>query len=68
MATKYVVKLQSNPDVWIAQWTGNPKRTYFLTTARRYATKHGALIGLGMARMWGGRLPDAVVEEVTDAS
>lgn len=62
MATKYVVKLESNPDVWIARWTGHTRATR-LVDARRYATKRGALIGLGMARMWGGRLPDAVVEE-----
>ena len=63
---EYVVKLESNPDAWIAKWTGHTRATS-LVDARRYATRHGALIGLGMARMWGGRLPDAVVEEVIDA-
>jgi len=66
MATKYVVRLQGSPDMWIARWTGHTRATS-LVDARRYATKRGALIGLGMARMWGGRLPDAVVEEVVNA-
>ena len=60
---EYVVKLESNPDAWIARWTGHTRATS-LVDARRYATKRGAQVGLGMARMWGGRLPDAVVEEV----
>ena len=64
---EYVVKLESNPDVWIAQWAGSPGRTNVLATARRYATKGGALIGLGMARMRGRKFPDAMVEEVQDA-
>ena len=67
MATKYVVRLESNPDVWIAQWAGSPGRTNVLATARRYTTKRGAQVGLGMARMRGRKFPDAVVEEVPDA-
>jgi len=43
---KYIIQLRSDPDVFIADYTGDPGRTILINSARVYKTKAGALSAL----------------------
>jgi len=44
----YIVELEQG--VWLAPWQGDPGRTLVYESAKRYSTKHGASIALGIVR------------------
>ena len=47
----FVVELGTSPEAfYLATWSGDPGRTFCLSSARQYETRRGAAIGLGMAR------------------
>jgi len=46
----FIVELEGN--VWLAPWSGDPGRTIVVDHARKYDTKRGAKIALGVARKY----------------
>lgn len=50
----YVIRMVDvEPAMYIAEWDGDPGRTFVLETARRFRTRRGARIVAGrLARLW----------------
>jgi hypothetical protein len=51
---EYVIELEKHKEgpVYVAEWNGDPGRTYEISAARRYKTHKGAKIGLSHARRY----------------
>ena len=58
--------IELDPDCWIAPWSGDPGRTLVKESAKKYKTKKGAAIYLGMVKKypWRNGYPDSKVVEV----
>ena len=44
----YIVEIQ--PGCWLAPWKGDPGRTLVESSARRFGSRHGAAVALGIAQ------------------
>jgi hypothetical protein len=58
----YIVELEPG-TLWLAPWVGDPGRTCVRESAKRYKTKRGAQIAMGMAQMF-RTFPEAKVVDV----
>ena len=60
--SRWIVEIE--PEVWLAQWRGDPGRTLQLASAKRFRTLEAATLALAKARKYRQFLGAKILEAI----